>query len=261
MICLLFIHVPVHANEDTDMPLVIAHRGASAHYPENTIPSYVAAYESGADYLEIDLQLTKDGELVTIHDETVDRTTNGKGKVNSYTLSELKKLDAGSWLSPKFKGTTIPTLDEVFKRFGNKAKYYIEVKKPTKNKDMETKLLEVIKRNNIKAENLIIQSFHMKSLEQIHQINPEIKLVMLYWKKNSIPTEDLDKLKSFAFAIGMNHDLVTNQIVQEVHDVGLQLHVFTANTVDEIKRAMDLGVEGIFSDDPEKVLNIRNRHQ
>jgi glycerophosphoryl diester phosphodiesterase len=241
-------------------PLVIAHRGASAHFPENTLPSYEGGFKAKADYLEIDLQMTKDGHLVTIHDETVDGTTNGKGRVNEFTLEELRKLDAGYWFNERFKGTQIPTLDEVFKRFGNKTKYYIEVKKPKYNKDMERKLLDVIRSNNIKPENLIIQSFNVNSLERIHQVEPKIKLVMLYWKKDFIPLEDLAELSRYAFAVGMNHDRVTSEMVQEVHNHGLQLHVFTANKDEEIIRVIDLGVDGVFSDDPRKVRSILTRH-
>ncbi|WP_169891066.1 glycerophosphodiester phosphodiesterase [Litchfieldia alkalitelluris] len=238
--------------EEGNLPVIIAHRGASGSYPENTLVAYQKAIEAGADYLEIDLQMTQDGHLVTIHDQTVNDTTNGTGKVSSFSLNDLQKLDAGSWLDKQYKGVKIPTLAEVFRTFGNSAQYYIEVKKPNAYINMEEKLIEEIRNNKINLENIIIQSFELKSLEKIHKLEPSIKLVMLYWKKNKIPTNDCPKLKQLAYAVGMNHDRVTADMVKQVHEQGLRLHVYTANDDEEIDAALKSGVDGIFTNYPEK---------
>src|SRR5699024_5441969 len=103
--------------------VVIAHRGASGYEPEHTMSAYELAIEQGADYIEQDLQLTKDGHLICMHDTTVDRTTNGTGNVSDLTLAQIKQLDAGN-------GQQVPTLDEVITRFGDSTKYYIETKRP-----------------------------------------------------------------------------------------------------------------------------------
>ena len=103
----------INTLEKLKRPWVVAHRGYSAQYPENTVSAFEAAIDAGADMIELDVCLTKDRVPVVIHDKTLERTTDGNGLVSELTLSKLKKLDAGSWFSPEFKGLTIPTLEEI----------------------------------------------------------------------------------------------------------------------------------------------------
>lgn len=108
-------------------PIILAHRGDLAHAPENTIPSFSQAIQKGADGVELDAKLTADGHVIVIHDSTVDRTTNGKGKVASFTLDEIRKLDAGSWFDSMFANTKVPLLEEVFETIGKDKLINIEL--------------------------------------------------------------------------------------------------------------------------------------
>ena len=127
--------------KDLESFQVIAHRGASGHAPESTMAAYELAHEWGADYLELDVQITADGELVVFHDDAIDRTSNGEGSIHDHTLEELKALDTGSWFNEAnadksdagFEGAQMLTLNELFERFGHDARYYIETKSPQLN--------------------------------------------------------------------------------------------------------------------------------
>ncbi|MDF9763251.1 glycerophosphoryl diester phosphodiesterase [Peribacillus simplex] len=175
----------------------IAHRGASGYAPEHTIPAYQLGEQMKGDYIEIDLQMTKDGRLIAMHDEKVDRTTNGTGLVKDLTLAEIKKLDAGTWFNEKYpqlakkkyEGLTVPTLEEVFMKFGRQANYYIETKSPDVYPGMEEELLQVLKENKMvdskgRTKNVLIQSFSQESLLKVHDMNPNLPLVQLFSYKN-----------------------------------------------------------------------------
>ena len=177
---------------DEDAFLLIAHRGASAIAPEHTLASYQLAMDMGADFIEIDLQMTKDGVLVAFHDDTVDRTTDGSGKVAEMDLVDIKKLDAGSWFNAEkpnrakdeYVGIQVPTLEEIFTAFGDSANYYIETKQPGKSEEMEEKLLELLDQFELLEEShpegkVIIQSFSADSLTTIHQLDGDIPLIQL----------------------------------------------------------------------------------
>lgn len=161
----------------------IAHRGASGYAPEHTFNSYDKSHrELGASYIEIDLQRTKDGHLVAMHDETVDRTTNGHGRVEDYTLDELKKLDAGSWFNKQhpnlarseYKNAKVPTLDEILSRYGKNANYYIETKSPDVYPGMENQLIQSLNKHgmltnqSLKNGHVIVQSFSEPSLQKMN---------------------------------------------------------------------------------------------
>ncbi|KXI82971.1 glycerophosphodiester phosphodiesterase, partial [Bacillus cereus] len=164
----------------------IAHRGASAYAPEHTIAAYKLGQQLKGDYIEIDLQMTKDGYLVAMHDETLNRTTNGTGLVKEHTLEELKQLKADSSFNEKhpnlakkeYENAKVPTLEEVIEVFGHDANYYIETKSPDEYPGMEEKLLEIINHYEIQ-DKVIIQSFSEESLQKIHNLNINIPLVQL----------------------------------------------------------------------------------
>ncbi|MFC6463608.1 glycerophosphodiester phosphodiesterase family protein [Marinilactibacillus sp. GCM10026970] len=172
--------------------VLIAHRGASAYAPEHTLPAFQMAYDLNADYLEIDLQQTKDGELVILHDETLDRTTDGTGRVSDFTYEELKTLDAGTWFNEaypdkdkayeQFEGLPIIRLETLFQEYGLNANYYIETKSPEIYPYMEENLLNLLDQYHLlddagDAQKLLLQSFSEESLQKIHQLNPEISLI------------------------------------------------------------------------------------
>ncbi|MEA2311998.1 MAG: glycerophosphoryl diester phosphodiesterase, partial [Solirubrobacteraceae bacterium] len=154
-------------------PVSIAHRGASGHAPEHTFAAYDLAMEMGCDYLEQDLQMTSDGVLVCLHDETLDRTVRGlSGRADEHTLAELAECDAGSWFDERFAAERVPTLDAVVRRYGQEANYYIETKDPETADHMEERLLQLLAEHSLvegarARRQVLIQSFSQESLLKI----------------------------------------------------------------------------------------------
>ncbi|GAE33071.1 glycerophosphoryl diester phosphodiesterase [Halalkalibacter akibai JCM 9157] len=219
-----------------------------------------------ADYIELDLQMTKDGVLIAMHDTTVNRTTNGTGSVANMTIDEIKQLDAGSWFNTRnpekakdeFVGLEVPTLEEVFQKFGRSTNYYIETKSPTLYPGMEEELLRLIDKYNLTGENarsskVLIQSFFPQSLINIHEMNPNLPLVQLL----SQPTlgagaaAELAYIKEYAIGVGPSLARVNEEYVQQVRAEGLQMHPYTVNTKENMRRALDWGVNGVFTDYPD----------
>ncbi|MED1674657.1 glycerophosphodiester phosphodiesterase [Pallidibacillus thermolactis] len=242
--------------------LIFAHRGASGYAPENTMASFKLANELGADYIEIDLQMTKDGHLVALHDDSVDRTTNGKGKVFLYTLEELKQLDAGSWFNEKFpkrakveyEGLTIPTLREIFEEFGHNVNYYIEMKNPEQYKQMEKTLVLLLEEFGFLEENesdgkVIISSFSERSLRIMYALEPSLPLVKLqtsYEVKKSTK-RTFNKISKYAVAVGPSYKFVNENYVKNAMETGLQVHPYTVDDPYAIDHLEEWGVTGIFT--------------
>ena len=242
----------------------IAHRGASGYAPEHTLYSYDKSHnELGASYIEIDLQMTKDGHLVAMHDETVDRTTNGTGRVDSYTLEELKKLDAGSkfneqhpeYADEQYKGAEVPTLDEILDRYGTDANYYIETKSPDVYPGMEEKLLDTLDKHHmltnqsLKNGHVMIQSFSQASLEKMHNLNSDVPLVRLL-DKGELPNltdQDLESIKNTAIGVGPEYSDLTKDNVQHLKEMGFLVHPFTVNNKADMERLNSYGVDGVFT--------------
>src|SRR5690554_5799160 len=168
--------------------LVIAHRGASAFYPENTMFAFKAAHEMGAAMIELDITLSKDGIPVIIHDEKLNRTTNGKGKVSDFTLEELKKLDAGSWFHPKFSEEKIPTLEEVLEFAQNRIALNIEIKPEavslSPKEGVEEKSLELVKKYGMEK-HVLFSSFHYGAVKKFRSLDAHIPTAILYERKQA----------------------------------------------------------------------------
>lgn len=252
----------------------VAHRGASGYAPEHTMASYELGDKLHGDYIEIDLQMTKDGRLIAMHDEQLDRTTNGTGPVKDHTLKEIKKLDAGSWFNKQYpylakkqyKGLKVLTLDEIFKRFGKNKNYYIETKSPEVYPGMEQKLLNLVQKYHIKKQNLLIQSFSQASLEKVHKMDPSLSLIQLldYSSPAKITTADIDKIKTYAVGIGPNARYINKAYVQKTVNSGLQIHPFTVNDLNDMKTLLDWGVTGMFTNYPDvldQVIKERNKQK
>ncbi len=239
----------------------VAHRGASAYAPEHTIASYKLGDQMHGDYIEIDLQMTKDGTLIAMHDETLDRTTNGTGPVKDHTLKEIKQLDAGSWFNEKYPeyakeeyaGLKVPTLEEVFKKLGKNKKYYIETKSPDVYPGMEEELLRLINKHKINKKTLLLQSFSPDSLMKLHSLDSKLKLVQLIsYKSNAVITdEEIDYIKTYAIGIGPNHTYLNEAYVQKVVQNGLDIHPYTVNTKERMKTLIEWGVTGMFTNNPD----------
>lgn len=273
IICLFFIfgvYVTIdsqwmqnRAEVDMNSFIVIGHRGASGYAPEHTIPSYELALKLGADYLEIDLQMTKDGELVAMHDDLVDRTTNGKGKVSTYTLAELQELDAGSWFNKEHKkfadsvyeNLKVPSLDEIIDTFGETANYYIETKNPDKYPGMEKELLKILNENGLIGSDaikgrVIIQSFSEKSLRKIHASNPDIPLIQLikYQGRAKVSNSQIKRWKEYASGVGPNYRKIDKNYIHTIRKAGLWIHPYTIDNQEDMKKLIGYGITGAFTD-------------
>ncbi len=236
--------------------VVIAHRGASNIAPEHTIASYKKAVELGTDYIEIDLRMTKDHQLVALHDETIDRTTNGKGVVSEYTLEELKQFDAGSWFGENFRGEKIPSLEEIVDYFGTTTNYYIETRLINGELRMEEKLLALLSEKNL-LDRVIIQSFSRESLKKIHRMNKQIPLVQLVKEANYTRIER-EAIKEYAVGIGPYGPHLDQNYVTYIQSVGLDVHPWFSHSNEQKFREKVLlfGVNGVFTDYIEDRLKI-----
>lgn len=233
-------------------PFLLAHRGACAHAPENTMESFQLAFEQGADGIELDAKLSADGEVVVIHDGTVDRTTNGRGRVSQLTLAELRSLEAGSFFSEKYRGAKIPTLDEVFGAFGKRGIINVELTNYYAGRDdLAEKVCALVRKHGLEAR-VIFSSFSAFSLKQAAAFLPRVPRGLLAfggwlgaWAR------------SFGFMFGdyqALHPYLTDvdlRQVQRVHRLGRRIHVWTANTEEAVLRLKEWDVDGIFSDDPQ----------
>ncbi|WP_171038138.1 glycerophosphodiester phosphodiesterase family protein [Aquibacillus sediminis] len=237
---------------------VIAHRGASAYMPEHTIPAYQLAQQMGADYIEIDVQMTKDGHVVAMHDETVDRTTNGSGDVSSFTLEQVKQLEVvveGNLPNADSTDITIPTLEEILYYFGDETKYYIELKSPHLNPGMKETVLELLESYRYinqqgETKNVVIESFNKDTLKAIHGSHPKLPLVQLLGEEQTkdINKEEIEEWKNYADGVGPMFEALDRHDVYQLRTAGLQVHTYTINDVEQMKTAIQWGVTGIFTD-------------
>lgn len=248
---------------DSNRIINVAHRGASGYAPEHTMPAYEMGHKKfKADYIEIDLQMTKDGHLIAMHDETVDRTTNGTGAVKEKTLAQIKKLDAGSWFNKanptlakkSYVGLKVPTLQEVVNKYGKHANYYIETKSPEVYPGMEKKLLDLLKRNGlssdrVKSGQVLIQSFSAESLQKVRSIDSKVPLIQLMEAKevSSLTDTKLKEIRKYAVGVGPSYKALTRENVKAIRQQGLLLHPYTVNEKVEMVRLLDYGVTGVFT--------------
>lgn len=240
--------------------LIIGHRGASGHAPEHTFASYDRAMEIGVDYLEQDLQMTHDGVLVVMHDPTLDRTTSCTGAVIEKDLDEIRQCDAGSWFDARFAGERIPTLREVFERYGQQANYYIETKNPDEAPGMEEALVALInefdlRKGAVERRQVLIQSFSRASLLKIKSLDPELPLIQLVGKESDSATirSWLPEIHTYAVGVGPSRVSVDAALVDAVHATALHIHPYTVNEEAEMQRMIELGVDGMFTDFPDRL--------
>jgi glycerophosphoryl diester phosphodiesterase len=248
--------------------LNIGHRGASAYAPEHTFASYDLALEQGADYIEIDLQMTADGVLVAMHDKTLNRTATApegvpnrycRGLVSKKTLAQIKMCEVGSWFDPAYAGEQIPTLEEIFIEYGTSVNYYIETKNPDAAPGMEEELVGLLEEYGLIPDpneppnwQVLIQSFSAESLMRIHELNEDLPLIQLYWAGTSKSIQrDLDAVSEYAVGIGPYKKDVDAALVEAAHEHCLAVHPYTVNTVEEMEALIALGVDGMFTNNPD----------
>jgi len=223
--------------------------------PENTLPSFELAFSHHADAIELDAKLSKDGYVVVIHDQTVDRTTDGTGRVDQITLFELKKLDAGAFFGNEYAGVRIPTLDEVFESVGHKLFVNVELTNYKSSDDaLVENVVEVVKRHNM-AERVLFSSFLPKNLVKSRVLLPQTPVALL-----CLPGF-MGILSRSIFSRHFSPEIihpylkdVNKRYVELEHRAGRRVHVWTVNNEADIQRLKKEGVDGIFTDNP---LNTR----
>ena len=230
---------------EKDKNLVItAHRGASGLAPENTLAAVKKAMEIGADYSEIDVHLSKDGQVVLLHDETLERTTNDSGAVYSKTMAELNLLDAGGWFGPTFRGEPLPSLEDVMKLVLGKMKLNIEIKISGNEPDIADKVVHLVGKNNFVNE-CIITSFDEATVRKVKEINKNIKTGFIIGDDY-----EANPFKGDWEIISTNYKNVNKQFMENASKAKKQVQVWTVNETNEMERLIDLKVDGIITNYP-----------
>jgi glycerophosphoryl diester phosphodiesterase len=235
---------------------VFAHRGAKMVAPENTIPAFEAAIAQGAHGVELDVQCSKDGILVVMHNLTVDATTNGQGPVANLNASELAKLDAGSHFNPKFANVGVPTLEDVLEVTAGKIKLNIEIKNhdPMGGREVEP-LVELVQANNL-YDQVIVSSFNPIALVKLRHIDPQIALGLLYWGQH-LPAFLREIWLSPILrpeAFHPHHSLIDEEYMVWANAAPAAVNTWTVNDADEARRLAALGVDTIITDVPDAIL-------
>lgn len=230
-------------------PRVVAHRGASRHAPENTLGAMRRALDLGADWIEIDVRLTRDGVPVVLHDATVDRTTDGHGPVSAHTLARLRQLNAGGWFGPEFALERIPTLEEVLTftaRAGMGA--MVELKEPANQPALVARAVAVIQQVTADhpALECLVESFEWSSLEQVRKWAPALPLAALvggYPPWNRWPAVEAVTLPWAAV-------LLQPGLIAAARGQGKDVYAYTVNRPTVLRRLENLGVRGVVTDAP-----------
>ncbi len=223
---------------------VTAHRGASVKYPENTMEAFIGAKEMGADYIELDVQQTKDNELIVIHDSNLKRTTGVDKNTWEVTYEEIKDLDAGSFLNKKYKDARIPLLEEVIKfAIDNDIKLNIELKPTGREKDFEKMVVDLINKYDFSSR-CVVTSQVYEVLTNIKKYDKNVQTVYVM----SLAYGDITKLKD-ADSFSIEASSVNKTLVKKVHNSGKELYVWTVNTNSSINKMIELNVDNIITDD------------
>jgi glycerophosphoryl diester phosphodiesterase len=237
--------------------LAIGHRGASGILPENTLPAFLEALKLGAKAIEFDVQLTRDLVPVVIHDETLERTTDGTGRVEDRTLAELCRLDAGAWFAPELAGTRIPTLEETLDALAGRAILNIEFKPDSRTEALVDRALALVGQFGL-LETAVFSSFEPAALEVLRRRSPDARIGVLAASGPIAPflarAEELRAVNLHPAAA-----LVNRALVDAAHGPGLNVWVWTVNSPRRMAALATMEVDGIFSDHPDRVASLQSR--
>jgi glycerophosphoryl diester phosphodiesterase len=233
-------------------PLFIAHRGLSARFPENTLAAFKGAVDAGAHMIELDVNLTRDRQLVVIHDDTVDRTTNGRGAVRALTLEALGRLDGGSWFDPAFKAERLPTLAQVLDAVKGRLMVNIEIKPEAFERHgpadaVERQVLQLVRKKNM-IDDVLVSSFEWQVLENIHRMEPAIALGLL----SDAAADDSVRYwygRINAFSWHPDYRVLTRDQVEAFHGLGARVFPFSVNGRIDTRGMLAMGVDGLIVDD------------
>ena len=232
-------------------PQVVAHRGNHRFAPENTLVSYKQALEAGAPIVELDLHRSKDGVIVLMHDDTLERTTNGTGNVNDMTLEQLKALDAGSWKDAKYAGERVPTLEELAELCKGKTVMMLDLKDPVRGDE----IAPVLKRVGIESDQVIVAPWETDQAAGLKPYLPDTPMILLH---SRIPAEyatngdaffeGLKRMGFSGFSLRWMH--LSQTFVDDAHRHGMKVHTWTLNDPEDISGAALMGIDGVITDDP-----------
>lgn len=224
--------------------LVFAHRGASGEAPENTLLAFKEAINQDVDAIELDVQLLKTGELAVIHDETVDRTTGGTGEVAGYASDDIKKLDAGN-------GQKVPLLHEVLDLVDKSVSVDIELKGEKTAEPVAAEISKYLDNHGWHEEQFLVSSVSKKELKLFKKLMPNIKIGTIISRKTYLTTlPNAIRLNADFVVLELNH--IYEKQVKKAHKKGIKVYVFTVNTKQELEKVKQLGVDGIFTDYPDR---------
>ncbi len=232
-------------------PVVIAHRGASMHAPENTLSAFQLALAQDADSFEFDVQLSSDKSVIVIHDSTLDRTTNGSGLVKDHSLVVLKTLNAGQAYGPAFPDDKIPTLEEVFDKFRASTLYNIELKNSmTPFDDLPAIVASIIKNSGL-LDQVLVSSFNPVALHKIEKLLPDVKKGLLLHGSLSVELFSYVSLYPFEYQTAhLSFSALNFRRIKSFQSKGKLVFSYTLNHPRDIQSALDLGIDGFFTDDP-----------
>ena len=244
--------LPDDMTTESTRPILFAHRGASAHAPENTLAAFDLALRHEADAFELDAKLSADGQVVVIHDQTVERTTDGQGDVRYMTLAALQELDAGSFFDIAFHGERIPTLAQVFETFGHKTYINVELTNyASPDDDLPDRVVALVKHHRLEKR-ILFSSFNPRALLKARRLIPEVPVGLL-----ALPGRRGWWARSWLGRVVVPYDAlhpesadVTAGLVASAHHRGHRVNVWTVNQPEDMQRLFALGVDGIFTDDP-----------
>lgn len=252
------------------LPVVVAHRGDSANYPENTMPAFLSAVKMGIDVLETDVHLTKDNQIVIWHDPSLERNTDGKGKIEDFTFDELQKFDAGYTFTKddgknfpfRGKGIKIAKLEDVLNECPNQ-RFNIDLK--TKGKAIVEEFIKVVDKTNA-VNRVLCASFHISNLKLMRKIRPDILtsittievLKYLFKQKNKFKTK-VPKNRTIVFQVPVEQwhiHVITPEFIEYFHNLGAVIQVWTINDEKEMVRLFKMGVDTIMTDSPQTVIKV-----
>ncbi|HEX7004511.1 MAG TPA: glycerophosphodiester phosphodiesterase family protein [Trueperaceae bacterium] len=261
MVCLLVLGW-AGAQEASEHVLVQAHRGYSEIYPENTLLSIDKAFEVGADRVETDLALTSDGHLVLMHDRTVERTTDGEGAVQFMTLEQVKALDAGSWKSPEFAGERVPTLIEALELAEGRGELNLEIKVNGRSGSYVSEVIraavETVHEQDA-ADRVIFSSFDFQALQQVKELDPELRVLLIDWDEASESFDWLDVAVAQGFyGWSPTSEYATPDRLRRAEEAGIFVHI-GAGPGPKLLEWVELGVDGFSSNDPAALIEFLER--
>ncbi|KHT62175.1 glycerophosphodiester phosphodiesterase [Photobacterium gaetbulicola] len=233
--------------------MITGHRGAAALAPENTIASINKAAEAGVKWVEIDTQLSADGIPVVIHDETVNRCTDGKGRIADLTLAQLKRLDAGSWFHPSYANERIPTLAEALDAclsLDLTLNIELKIHRDEQIEPLVDAVVALINEKGYPIDKLLFSSFQKRALELCQQLMPEVRrgFICEVWNDYSLSSIET----CHAYSVHIDHHILTPAIARNIKSAGYILKIWTLNKAEKAQSFWDMGVDSIITDAPDK---------